>query len=111
MTASPQDSRMLYVQLEASGDSVNGRVFVTTAGPSHKHLISTRYEVTGSATGETLDLSVSPALGGAATIKATVNGSGGITFTTAQGAVVTLERGSLAAYKLLVEQYQSQLLS
>jgi len=110
MTASPQDSRLLYADLKTSGDTVSGRVVVTTAGPARKHLVSRRYEVTGTVKGETLDLSVSPAIGGAASLTANVTGSG-ITFTTGGGATVTLEHGSLAAYDQLVERYRSALLS
>ncbi|MFZ0664459.1 MAG: hypothetical protein WAM97_01805, partial [Acidimicrobiales bacterium] len=109
LTPAITDSRLFFVTLaRGTGDSVNGKLAVTVAGPTHKHLLTHRYNLSGTVSGTTLHLNLSTAIAGVATITGTYN-AGTITFIIGT-TTIHVRRGTLTEYKLLVKTDRSALL-
>jgi len=117
LTGTVQDQRLVFASLletstQVSGTQVSGSLTVTTSGPAHKHLVAHLYTVTGTVAGSVLHLLLTPTDGTAAALPFTATyASGTITATIGTGATLTLERGTLAKYRLLVRQDRVTLLS
>jgi hypothetical protein len=111
LTTSIQDARLVFVSLTQSGSELAGTLTVTTSGPARKHVVVHRYTVSGTVSGPALHLTLTPIARAAPyTLNATYS-SGTITATFGTGSPLTLQRGSLAKYRLLVKQEHSALLS
>jgi hypothetical protein len=112
LTTSVQDSRLVFAALVQTGSEVSGSLTVTTTGPARKHLVARLYTVTGTVSGSNLDLTLTPTTGTTAASQLTATYvSGTITATIATGGTLTLRRGTLAAYRVLVKQERTTLLS
>jgi hypothetical protein len=112
LTGTVQDQRLVFASILETASQVSGSLTVTTSGPAHKHLVEHLYVVTGTVAGSVLDLSLEPANGVAAAIPFTATYSSGIITTTlGTGGTLTLERGTLAMYRLLVKKDRALLLS
>jgi hypothetical protein len=108
-TENLEASQLFYLELADKGSGLAGTLAVTSAGPGRQTLITERYAVTATITGSTLHMVLSPTLGGAGTVGANY-GSNTISFSLANGTLITLVRGSLAAYRRLVRQDRASLL-
>ncbi len=112
LTTTVQDSRLVFASLVQTGSGVSGSLTVTTSGPAHKHLVAHAYSVSGTVSGSVLTLTLTPIAVTTAALSLTATyASGTITATFGTGTTVTLRRGTLATYRLLVRQDRSALLS
>ena len=122
LTGTVQDQRLVFASLletstqvtgtQVTSIQVSGSLTVTTSGPAHKHLVAHLYTVTGTVAGSILHLLLTPTDRTAAALPFTATyASGTITATIGTGATLTLERGTLAMYRLLVRQDRATLLS
>ncbi len=112
LTTTVQDSRLVYASLLATGHEVSGLLTVTISGPGHKHLVAHIYTVSGTISGSILTLTMTPtAVTGAPLSLTATFASGTLTATLGSGTTLTLTRGTLAAYRLLVRHDRSAMLS
>ena len=111
LTTSVQDARLVFVSLSQSGSGLLGALTVTTSGPTHKHVVVHRYTVTGTVSGSTLHLTLTPVARATTYMITATYASGTITANFGTGTPLTLHRGTLAKYRLLVKQEHSTLLS
>jgi hypothetical protein len=111
LTTTVQDSRLAFASLVETGKAVSGSLTVTISGPAHKHLVAHLYTVSGMISGSILTLDLTPTAGTGAPLSLTATfASGTITATLGGGSTLTLTRGTLAAYRLLVRHDRSALL-
>jgi hypothetical protein len=102
-------SRLMFLSLTRAGAVLSGHLAITQPGVEHKHLVTHTYAVTGSVSNGTIHLTVAPDTTGSYTVAGTYQ-NGTLSLQLSQTVTVSLKRGTLAQYKLLVRQQRKTLL-